>query len=510
MRTGAWQRRIAVGSLCLLGSAGCATTRVSDQALSTPPQSVSQVGKPELATTDAKTPGDNKIILTTAQREETTTSSVDVIGGAQPIDAIDLASALDLASGHNPQIGFAQQRIAEACAQLDRADALWLPTLRAGVNYNKHEGAIQDVAGSVFNTSRGALYTGAGAGAVGAASPAYPGLVANFHVTDAFFQPAIADSVASSRQHAASAATNDVLLEVAVAYLELLRATQELANARATLNEAQQLSELTTAFAKTGQGLMSDNERIQTELSLRRNDVLRAEESQQVASARLSQLLRHDPTHLLAPQELTVVPINLSRHGATLSDLVAHGLTNRPELAESQCLVAEAVQRLGREQYAPLLPSVLLGMSYGGFGGGLGSRISNFDNRFDFDAVAYWELRNLGFGDSAVQREACSRLEQARWREVAVMDRVSREVVEANAQVESRRKQIEIAQQGLKSAQTSFEQNLTRIRGGQGLPIEALQSVQALAQARREYLRTVTDHNIAQFTLHRALGWPAE
>jgi outer membrane protein TolC len=40
------------------------------------------------------------------------------------------------------------------------------------------------------------------------------------------------------------------------------------------------------------------------------------------------------------------------------------------------------------------------------------------------------------------------------------------------------------------------------------LPIEALQSAQALLQARREYLRSVTDYNAAQFTLQRALGWP--
>lgn len=425
-------------------------------------------------------------------------------------EAIDMASALHLAAGQNPQVAFAQERIEEALAQLDRAETLWLPSLRAGVNYNKHEGAIQDVAGSVFNTSRGALFTGAGAGAVGAASPAYPGLLANFHLTDAIFQPEIAGSVAGSRQAAAHVATNDMLLEVALAYLELLRAAQEQANVAATLEESMQLAELTAAFAKSGQGLASDNERVQTELAVRKNDVQRADEARRVASARLAQLLRRDPLNLLSPQESTVVPIDLVASDATAPDLVIQGLTHRPELAETQCLVSEAVQRLAREQYAPLVPSVLLGASYGGFGGGLGSRIANFDNRFDFDAVAYWEIRNLGFGDCAIQREACSRVEQARLREVATMDRVAREVVEAHMQTQSRRKQIDVARDGLQSAQKSFEQNMTRIRGGQGLPIEVLQSVQALAQARREYLRTVTDFNISQFTLHRALGWPGE
>ena len=47
------------------------------------------------------------------------------------------------------------------------------------------------------------------------------------------------------------------------------------------------------------------------------------------------------------------------------------------------------------------------------------------------------------------------------------------------------------------------------IEDGKGLPIEVLQSVQALAVARREYLRTLIDYNVAQFTLYRALGWSA-
>ena len=65
------------------------------------------------------------------------------------------------------------------------------------------------------------------------------------------------------------------------------------------------------------------------------------------------------------------------------------------------------------------------------------------------------------------------------------------------------------AQAGITAAQHSYERNLDRIKNAQGLPIEVLQSIQALAQSRREYLRTVIDYNRAQFSLHRALGWPA-
>jgi outer membrane protein TolC len=225
-----------------------------------------------------------------------------------------------------------------------------------------------------------------------------------------------------------------------------------------------------------------------------------------VASSRLAQLLRLDPTVPLVPQEPAVVPIHLFQSDEPVQSLVAQGLLARPEVRESRALVCEAVNRLEREQYAPLIPSVLLGVSEGGFGAGLGGNISSFADRLDADAVAWWELRNLGHGEAAARKEMRSRLEQARWREVSMLDQIAREVVEAHAQVEARQKQLKIAEEAVTIARSSYDKNLDRIQNAQGLPLEALQSIQALSQAQREYLRVVTDHNLAQFALQRAIG----
>ena len=107
-----------------------------------------------------------------------------------------------------------------------------------------------------------------------------------------------------------------------------------------------------------------------------------------------------------------------------------------------------------------------------------------------------------------MRAEAQSRVNQAQWRDIAALDRVAREVVEAHTQVQSRKKQIATAEEGVKAAAQSFDRNWQRIKNAQGLPIETLQSIQALAQARREYLRAVIDYNAAQFSLHRNIGWP--
>jgi outer membrane protein TolC len=377
------------------------------------------------------------------------------------------------------------------------------------MNYNKHEGRIQDIEGFNREVSRGAAFGGMGANAVGAASPAIPGVYAFFHTTDAIYQRQITGFALEAREYQATAVSNDQLLETALAYLALLEAAQRRAIAAETLEHGEELVKLTGEYARTGAGNLADADRALASLALLKNEVVRAEESASVASARLAQQLSADPTVLFVPQEATVVPINLVQLDQLgMPDLVATALSNRPELAASRSLVCEAVNRLRREEHAPWLPSVLLGVSYGAFGAGTGGQITNGGDRLDFDAVAWWEVRNLGFGERAARDNARAQIQQSRMREVETMDLVAREVVEAHAQVVARQQQIEVAKQGIVSAQQSYERNLVRIRNVQGLPIEVLQSIQALDASRREFLRAVFDYNTAQFRLQRALGWP--
>jgi outer membrane protein TolC len=101
-------------------------------------------------------------------------------------------------------------------------------------------------------------------------------------------------------------------------------------------------------------------------------------------------------------------------------------------------------------------------------------------------------------------------MQQANVKRLLAMDVVAREVVEAHAQVAAGRFQIRVAEQAVAAARASHRLNVQRIMHAQGLPIEVLQSNQALVQAEREYLRSVTDYNVAQFQLNRALGWPAK
>src|SRR4030095_15114240 len=123
----------------------------------------------------------------------------------------------------------------------------------------------------------------------------------------------------------------------------------------------------------------------------------------------------------LQPIEPTVVQLCLVPKNAECADLVAQALFSRPELTQNRYLVGEAVQRLRRERYAPLVPSVLLGASYGGFGGGDGAQIDHFNDRFDVDLTVYWELRNFGIGERAARQGADSRLRSSQIQQLATM-----------------------------------------------------------------------------------------
>jgi outer membrane protein TolC len=427
---------------------------------------------------------------------------------AENRQVISFSSALSLVAGRNPQIAFANAQINEAFAQLQQAQVLWLPDIQAGVGYINHDGPLQNSDGTITVASRSALEAGLGMYAVGGGAPGIPGVSAKFAVADAVFQPRIADQEVAARQHAVAATTHDLLLFVAVGYLDLLRACQQQAIAQETLNHTQRLADLTAAFALAGQGNQADADRAQTELALRKNAVAQAAAQTSVASSRLVELLHLEPTRVLMPQEPTIVSIELVSPNTPVAQLVAQGLSCRPELAQSRHLVEEAVRRLDRQQFAPLLPSVLLDVSQSGYGGGPDTVISDFRGRFDFDATVYWEIHNFGLGDVAAEKAARARLEQSRQLQIQLMDRVAREIVEAHTQSESLRGQIAVAQSGIRVASESYRRNLERVRGGQGLPLEVLQSLQALDQSCREYLRAVGDYDEWQFRLYRALGCP--
>lgn len=420
---------------------------------------------------------------------------------------LNLPSALAMVGGDHPAVGFAQWKVQEAYANLEQAEVLWLPSLQAGFSFHRHDGNYQASNGDIVDVNRNSFQYGFGAGAVGAGTTPQPGLRAQFHLADAIFQPDIARKTAWASSHAEKAVVNRQLRDVALAYTKLLHAHQRLRILEQIRDRTTRLSKITEDFAAAGQGLQADADRMRTESLLIDGRISSAKENIEVASAELSYAISADGGQKIVPMDPTVVPIELVSADADTASLIASGLGQRPELKELQALVAAACDRYQRQKYGPFVPSVLLGLSAGGFGGGTGNGIGDVNDRYDFDAMMTWEVRNLGFGERSARRRTEAQVQQAMFRKVRQMDDVAHEISTAQSQVVHRRERMMVTQASIQSALESYDHNLSRIREGAGLPIEVLQSVKALEAAQLAYLDAVIAFNEAQFQLQWAMGW---
>ena len=317
-----------------------------------------------------------------------------------------------------------------------------------------------------------------------------------------------------------------MLLRVYLAYLDLLRGEGRRAVATKNRGEAAELARLTDAYAKAGQGRKADADRAAVELRRRDAELIQSEADTLTASARLCQLLNLDPTTRLKPLDGWVVPAPLVPDPVPLADLLAVALLQRPELAARRSEVREMLYQLSLAKVLPFSPTVILGFSAGGFGGGsdlvstppgvvqtngqtvTGPRFSSLDGRSDCDAAVFLTFRNLGVGNVALVRAADSRVKQTRLRELETLNLVRAQVAESHARVAARFLQIDAAEKAVRSSSDAFDEDLTRIKAGAGLPLEVIDSLRLLGRARFEYLDTIIDYNRAQVQLWVAVGRP--
>lgn len=150
-------------------------------------------------------------------------------------------------------------------------------------------------------------------------------------------------------------------------------------------------------------------------------------------------------------------------------------------------------------------------------GGTLGD--IQYGSRFDLNAVALWELKNMGAGNRALIREREGQRLQANIELFNTQDKVAAEVAQAHAQLRSAKNRVALADTGLREALINYEGNLKGMeqttRFGDLLvlvnrPQEVVASLQQLDNAYRAYFLAVQDYNRSQFRLFRAMGYPAE
>jgi outer membrane protein TolC len=289
------------------------------------------------------------------------------------------------------------------------------------------------------------------------------------------------------------------------------------------VEEAREVEDVTVAFAQAGQGSEADANRARTEREQREAQLLETQGNVPIVSARLAELLNLPPTTLLRAVDDQVVPCQAVPDTAPLPELLVIAVLNRPELQEQQAVIRQALLALEGSRVLPFSPTVIIGLSYGGEGGGsnlvaepVGTtpfarsqpRFGLFAERLDFDVIAFWTLENLAVGNRARVQLARSRLGTAQLQFLERLNRVRAEVAGAHARAHARFAQIATAEEAVREATAAYAADVRAVRGAVGRPIELLESLRLLARARFAYLDAIADYNEAQIDLYVALGQP--
>jgi outer membrane protein TolC len=427
---------------------------------------------------------------------------------------IDLDTALRLAERDNPGIAIGRQAIQEALAKQLQAQVLGLPTLRAGLNYHLHDGVLQTSSGEIRHIDETSLYFGGGARALAAETVAFPAVQFFSHLGDAFFEPLAARQQTSATRARAEALANNILLETSARFLDLMRAEGELATLVQSEKDMNLIVQTTAAFFKTGLGRDADARRARTEGLLLHTRKQGAEERLAVAAAELARVLDLDPSVRLRTPAKDIALVELVDQRLSVEQLLSIAVSSRPELAALQADIARAQIQLRQERFRPFLPTISVAYSAGGFGGGtnrtdlvpIHPEFGRIGARTDFDVIAYWTLQNMGFGNRAVQNQRQAERNLVQIEQVRMLNQVRREVADALALTQTRRRQLNVAQMRLQAAENGFRFDYLHVRARRGLPIEVLNSMDRLADARVEFVAALAEFNKAQFRLFVALG----
>ena len=130
--------------------------------------------------------------------------------------------------------------------------------------------------------------------------------------------------------------------------------------------------------------------------------------------------------------------------------------------------------------------------------------------------VTIWRCSSTGSSTrSASATERRSTRAKRALREIGLQrdklhDAIVAEVRAAYASTQSRRGQLPLADAAVERAAQAYELQRDRIYDKQGLPLEALQAMQALATAELARIDALVGYDLAQIRLHTALGNPLE
>ncbi|MFO0947638.1 MAG: TolC family protein [Planctomycetota bacterium] len=405
---------------------------------------------------------------------------------------IDWPAVLELARASNLEIQLAGEKVNEAQAQLSLARSQWMPSLKLGTTWLRHDGAIQDIPGNVFNTSKNSF---------------------TVELAQATFEPQkVAVDVLKAKQQvyarsgALDRATRQTLHDCSMAYIDLVAAQAGAAISMEIASLIQELVERSEQLLKQGVGTKLSVQQNQLQRSKQQQELLDARQNQLAASAQLVQLLNLAPGTRLFANEENLAPVRLVDEKTPETVLVEQALDQGPGLAEVVAIISALDKQKEQLKRLVYLPSVAVDVGQGGFGGGFGSDLTNWDGRTDVGVNVYWDVLKM-VGNSRVRGLFESQRRQAMLQHDQLTAKLAAGVVVALNQARQAREKVKLAEAEISLAIEAYQLSYARLKSAETLSIEVLQAIGSLGTARANYLRAVIEYNRAQIQLQYLVGY---
>ncbi len=443
-----------------------------------------------------RAPGRSRAPVANAERAPSTaavaSATASSIGTATV--PIDLPTVLRLAGEKPNAIRVAQERVAEADAQVDAAFAESLPSLAVGERLLRHNGIIQETPGQFLETTRQSLF----GGVTGELVLDVGGRVFAF-LRERQRRDAATEDLES--------VTQERILKAAENYFALVGAQAEVAIAQDALAHARGFQELAASRERNKVGLRVDTLRADAQVADARQQVIVAEERARISSIRLATVLRLDATVTLRTAETEVRPITFVSPETPADVLVSSALANHPDLLVADRRVKAADLDDDAAHFGPFIPTFRAGL--GGLNGGLGfdgPRWGSLRDREDYYAGVELRFTGLGFGEYARAKAASARLRAEKVRADDVRERVIADVLEAREVMRARNAAIEVALDELRAADEARKIAQKRLEQGTGLGIDVLAAEEARTRAATHVAESIVGYNTAQYQLVARIG----
>ncbi len=406
---------------------------------------------------------------------------------------IDLPTALRLAGAQNLDVQMAAEKIREAQANRDSAVEKFLPWLFAGATYRAHNHLIQDVGGSVIQADKQSYAPGAT-------------LNVQTDLGDAIFKTLEARQLLQAGRHALDAQREESILAAAQGYLDLVKAKSAAHVARDAVRISDDYERQIRRAVSAGIAFKGDALRVKVQTE--RNQLLfrQAEEQQQIAAAKLTNILHLDPGVILEPRDAEPLPFALVSAQETTREMIGHALAHRPEMKQFEAIALAARESKNGAVYGALIPSMSGQAFVGGLGGGRNNAPHTFGESEDYSASLGWRIGPGGLFDFGQIHARQSRMRGAQLGAEKMRAQIALEVSSARAHVRSLADQLSTAKQVLADAAESYRLNQERKEFGVGVVLETITAEQEMTRARNDYLATVAEYDKAQYALLRALG----